>query len=95
MQNLVKFHRFVHKILSGNEILTLNKGHNCVVNLQKSTRNNLNLDPVNVIEYSKFGLILSIRSQDIERKHTRNDGMTDNLKTVYTTYFVCEGGGGV
>ena len=59
MQNLIKFHLFVHKIT---------KGHNCVVNLQKWTPNNLNLDPVNITEYAKFGLILSIGSQDIEQK---------------------------
>ena len=33
MQNLTKFHQFIHKILSGNEILTVIKGHNFVVNL--------------------------------------------------------------
>ena len=37
-----------HKILSGNEILTTTKGHNCVVYLQKLTHNNLILDLVNV-----------------------------------------------
>ena len=28
MQNLVKFHQFVHKLLRGYEILTIAKGHN-------------------------------------------------------------------
>ena len=31
-------------------------------------RNNLNLDLINVNVYTKFGSILSIHSQDIERK---------------------------
>ena len=40
MQNLIKFHQFVHKILSGNKILTITKGHNHVINLRKLMRNN-------------------------------------------------------
>ena len=103
IQNLIKFHRFVHKISSGNQILTIIKGHNCVVNLRKWTPNNPNLDPINVIEYAKFGLILLLRSQYIERKRTRNDGNTESrttLKIAYPrprpnppphTYFVCGG----
>ena len=43
-QNLIKFHQFIHKKLSGNEILTITKGHNHVVNLQKLTINNQNVD---------------------------------------------------
>ena len=67
-QNLIKFHQFVHKILSRNNIMTKTKGNNFVVNLQKWTRNNPNVDLVNINAYKKFGLIPSIRSQDIERK---------------------------
>ena len=44
MQNWIKFHRIIHKIMSGNEILTITNGHNSVVNLRKLTRNNPILD---------------------------------------------------
>ena len=67
-QNLVGFCQFVLKILSGNEILTSIKGRNSVKILQKMTGNNPKLDLVNVDVYTKFGRILSICSQDIERK---------------------------
>ena len=67
-QNLVGFCQFVLKILSGNEILTSIKGRNSVNILQKMTGNNPKLDLVNVDVYTKFGRILLIRSQDIERK---------------------------
>ena len=68
IQNLVRFCQFVLKILSGNEILTSIKGRNSVKILRKITGNNPKLDPVNVDVHTKFGSILSIRSQDIERK---------------------------
>ena len=68
IQNLVRFCQFVLKILSGNEILTSIKGHNSVKILPKMTGNNPKLDLVNVDVHTKFGQILSIRSQDIERK---------------------------
>ena len=68
MQNLVKFCPLVLKIFSGNEILTSIKGHNSVANLRKMTLYNPNLDIINVNVYTKFGQILSIGSQDIERK---------------------------
>ena len=67
MQNFVKFHRFVLKILSGNEILTSIKRRNSVINLQKLMHNNPNLDLVNTIAYAKFGQIPSFLSQDIEQ----------------------------
>ena len=44
------------------------KGHNSVKILQKMTGNNPKLDLVNVDVHTKFGQILSICSQDIERK---------------------------
>ena len=44
------------------------KGCNSVKILQKMTGNNPKLDLVNVDVHTKFGRILSIRSQDIERK---------------------------
>ena len=55
-------------MLSGNEILTSIKGCNSVKILLKMTGNNTKLDLVNVDVHTKFGQILSIRSQDIERK---------------------------
>ena len=42
------------------------KGCNSVANLQKITLHNPYLDLVNDNVYTKFGHILSIRSQDIE-----------------------------
>ena len=66
--NFVKFCPLVLKILSGNEILTSIKGHNSVANLRKMTLYNPNLDLVDANVYTKFGKILSIGSQDIERK---------------------------
>ena len=66
--NLVRFCLFVLKILSGNKILTSIKGGNSVKILRKMTGNNPKLDLVNDDVHTKFGRILSIRSQDIERK---------------------------
>ena len=68
IQNFVGFCQFVVKILSGNKILTSIKGRNSVKILRKMTGNNPKLDHVNVDVLSKFGQILSICSQDIERK---------------------------
>ena len=69
IQNLVKFCPLVLKILSGNKILTSIKGRNSVTYLRKNTlKYNTNIDLINVNVYTKFGLILSIGSQDIERK---------------------------
>ena len=67
-QNLVLFCQFVLKILSKNRILTSIKGSNSVANLQKTKIYNTNIDLVNDNVFTKFGLILSIRSQDIEQK---------------------------
>ena len=55
-------------ILSGNEILTSIQGRNSVKILQKMTGNNPKLDLVNDDVHTKFGRILSMRSQDIEQK---------------------------
>ena len=68
IQNLVRFCQFVLKIFSGNEILTSIKGRNSVKSLRKMKGNNAKLDLVNDDGHTKFGRILSIRSQDIERK---------------------------
>ena len=67
IQNLVGFCQFVLKILSGNKILTSIKGRNSFKILRKMTGNNPKLDLVNVDAHTKFGRILSIRSEDIER----------------------------
>ena len=66
IQNFVKFCPLV--ILSGNEILTSIKGCDSVSNLRNLTLYNPILDIINVNLYTKFGLILSIGSEDIERK---------------------------
>ena len=68
IQNLVLFCQFVLKILSTNRFLTPIKGSNSVVNLQKTKIYNTNIDLVNDNVFTKFGLILSIRFQDIEQK---------------------------
>ena len=68
IQNFDGFCQFVLKILSGNEILTSIKGRNSVKILRKMMGNNPRLDLVNDDVHTKFGWILSIRSQDIERK---------------------------
>ena len=68
MQNLIKFHRLVHKILSGNQILMITKGNNCVVNLKKWTRKNPNFDLGKVNAFAKFDWIPFTGSQDIELK---------------------------
>ena len=69
------------------EILTSIKGRNSVKILQKMTGNNPKLDLVNDDVHSKFGWILSIGSQDIERKRnangiteSRNHGITEPRK---------------
>ena len=48
------------------QILTFIKGHNSVANLRKTTIYNTDVDLVHDDVYTKFGLILSIPSQDIE-----------------------------
>ena len=68
IQNLVVFCQFVLKILSKNRILTSIKGSNPVANLQKTKICNTNIDLLNDNVFTKFGLILSIPSKDIERK---------------------------
>ena len=68
IQTLVKFCLLVLKILSGNEILRSIKGPNSVANLRNLTLYNPNIDLINVNVYTKFGLILFIGSQDIDRK---------------------------
>ena len=66
IQNLVKFCPFILKIWSKNLILESIKGRNSVANFRKTTIYNTNVDLVNVDVNTKFGLIMSFRSQDIE-----------------------------
>ena len=68
IQNFVRFCPLVLEILSGNKILTSVKGLNSVKILCKMMGNNPKLDLVNVDVHTKFGQILSILSQYIERK---------------------------
>ena len=65
IQNLVLFCQLV---LKKTQILTSIKGHNSVANLQKTKIYNTSVDIVNDNVYTKFGLNLSIRSQDIKQK---------------------------
>ena len=67
IQNLVLFCQFVLKILSKNQFLTSIKGRKSVANLGKTIIYNTNIDLVNDNVYTKFGLNLSICSQDIEQ----------------------------
>ena len=68
IQNLVLLCQLVLKILSKNRILISIKGCNSVANLRKTKIYNTSLDLVTDNVYTNFGLILSIRSQDIEQK---------------------------
>ena len=68
IQNLVLFCQLVLKTLSKNQILTSIKGRNPVANFRKTKIYNYKVDLVNDNVFTKFGLILSIRSQDIEQK---------------------------
>ena len=77
IQTLIRFCPFLLEILSGKKILTSIKGRDSVKILQKMTGNNLKLDLVNVGMHTKFGQILSICSQDIERK--RNSDVNQGL----------------
>ena len=78
MQNLVSIRLFVLKLLSKNQNLTSIKGRNsvAVANLQNMTHYNPNVDLIYDHVYTKFGLIPSIHSPDIERK-PNYDEMTD------------------
>ena len=68
IQNLISFYQFVLRILSKNQILMSIKDHNSVAKLRKTMIYNTNVDLVNDDVCTKFGLILSICSQDIEKK---------------------------
>ena len=74
IQNLVKFCPFILKIWSKNLILESIKGHNSVANLRKTTIYFTDVDIVSDDVYTKFGLILSIRSQDKKPNSDINQG---------------------
>ena len=79
MQNLIEFHQSLHKILSGNGILTISKCHKAVVN-RKFTCNNPNLDLLKVSAYAKVDHISSIRSQDVQRNRNFDDNQRPRYK---------------
>ena len=90
IQNLVLFCQSVLKILSKNQILTSIKGRYSVANLRKTKIYNTNLDLVTDNVYTNFGLILSIRSQDIKQKPNFDDKGRNSLAnlrktTIYNT----------
>ena len=68
LQNFIKIHQLVHKILSINEISTSIKGHNSVENEQKVLFNHPNLHLVNINAYTKFDRNPQISSRDIVHK---------------------------
>ena len=68
LQNFIKIHQLVHKILSINEISTSIKGHNYVENERKILFNHPNLHLICINAYTKFDRNLQINSQDIEHK---------------------------
>ena len=57
------------------------KGHNSVTNLLKMKGDHPNLDLVNITVHIEFGQILSISSQDIERK--QKSGINQGQKFCY------------
>ena len=59
---------FCQLILTKKKVLTSIKGRNSVANLRKTKIYNPYVELVNDNVYTKFGLNLSIRSQDIEQK---------------------------
>ena len=68
LQNFIKIHQLIHKILSINKILTSINGHNSVENERKILFNHLNLHLVNMNAYTKFDQNPQINSQDNEHK---------------------------
>ena len=54
VQNMIKIHELIHKILSINKILMLIQGHSSVENLRKIKCNFPNLDPIYINAYINF-----------------------------------------
>ena len=68
LQNFMKIHQLVYKILSINEISTSINGHNSVENERKVLFNHQYLHLVNIKAYTKYDPNPQINSQDIEHK---------------------------
>ena len=68
LQNFIKIHQLVHKILSINKISTSVKSHTSVGNERKILFNHPNLHPVNINACTKFDQNPQIHSQNIEHK---------------------------
>ena len=79
LQNFIKIHQLVHKILTINEISTSIKGHKSVENERKILFNHPNLHLVNINAHTKFDRNPQINSQDIE--HKRRSRAITLLKT--------------
>ena len=63
---MVEFCPFISKIWRKHRILASIKGRNSVANLRKTMIYNTNIDLVSDDVFAKFGLILSIHSEDVE-----------------------------
>ena len=81
MQNFIKIHLFLLKILSGNVIMMSFKGHNSVLNWRKLMLNNPKLDVININAYAKFGQNPSKFSQDTEQKRKSYGRIADEQTT--------------
>ena len=68
LQNFIKIHQLVQKILSINEISTSVKGNNSVENERTILFNYPSLHIVNINAYTKFDRTPQINSQDIKHK---------------------------
>ena len=68
LQNFIKVHQLVHKVLSINKISTSINGHNSVENERKILFNQPNLHLANINAHTKFDRKPQINSQDIEHK---------------------------
>ena len=68
MKSIQNFVLICQLVLKKNKILTSIKGSNSVANLRKTKIYNTSIDLVNDNVYTRFGLNLSIRSQDIKQK---------------------------
>ena len=88
IQNLIQFHKFVHKILSGNEILLITKGRNCVVNLGKWTHNKY---LVKVNAYAKFKLRVKWKSRKSSFRTISQSTLRDNRPPVLSVFWFATG----
>ena len=61
--------------------MTSIKDRNSITFLRKMAGNNPKLDLVNINAHTKFNQILSISSQDIERKHNSEGKFYHNQRT--------------